>query len=58
MKNILCYLFGHKYQAIKKLSFNCHKLKCKRCDKKFAINHDMKVVLEWDLELEQLHEFD
>lgn len=55
MKKLICLIFGHKYKLVKNLSYNCQKIKCKRCDKMFSINHNMKTILDWDYELEQLH---
>ena len=54
--NIKCKIFGHKYKVEKQFKFNCQKLTCTRCNKKFAINHNLQIILPWDKEFEMLHE--
>ena len=52
----LKHLFGfHKYYRIKKLSDHSHLLGCKLCPKLFAINTNVKVILDWDLELKDMY---
>jgi len=55
MKRILCKLLGHKYGYVARLSPQAHMLACHRCQKRFAMNTDVKVLLDWDLELEDLY---
>ena len=54
LKKIKCWVFGHQYRLEKKYSNNVQKLNCKRCGEKFGINHDVRAVLPWDQELEDL----
>lgn len=56
MKKVLCKILGHKYAIEKKYKFNCQKLTCTRCNSKFAINHNVEIILPWDKEFEALHE--
>lgn len=47
------HLFGrHRYEYIQRLSRDSHKLKCGICQKNFCMNTNVKVVVDWDLELE------
>jgi hypothetical protein len=55
MKKLLCWFFGHQYRLEKNLGFGCQKLRCKRCKAAFGINHQVKALLPWDSELEELH---
>lgn len=50
------HLFGiHKYYRIRILGDHSHLLGCKRCNKLFSINTSVKILLEWDLELEDMY---
>lgn len=50
-----CRIFGHKYYLIKPLSSQTDLVACKRCKKKFGMNHSIKVLLPWDRELEKFY---
>ena len=52
VERLICKMFGHKYAPDVWYSDNMQKIKCTRCLKKFGINHDVRLVLEWDAELE------
>lgn len=50
------HIFGiHKYIYIKRLSESSHQLGCKYCDKKFALNTSVRMLINWDLEIEDLY---
>lgn len=50
------HFFGvHKYGYIIRLSDSCHLIECVICKKRFSINTSCHILLEWDLELEDLH---
>jgi len=50
------HIFGiHKYYEIMRLSCSCHLLGCRFCNKKFALSTSAKVILDWDLEIEDFH---
>ena len=59
MKNklwlIWCMLFGHKYFLIRNLTSWSRKIGCHRCNKRFAMNDDVRVVLGWDEDFEKLY---
>lgn len=56
MKNIICYLLGHKYRLKRRITENISELICKRCHKEFGINCRVKSLLPMDDELRELHE--
>ena len=37
-----------------KFSDNMQKIKCRHCNKKFAINHDLRAILPWDSDFEDM----
>lgn len=50
------HLFGiHKYVYVERLSIDSHFLRCKYCNKKFAMNTSVKCLIEWDQELADLY---
>lgn len=52
----LKHLLGiHKYSYIRRLSRDAHQIKCLICQKLFAMNTSVHVLLEWDLELEDFY---
>jgi len=52
MKKLKCWLFGHKYKVVIKYDDNVQKLTCTRCYRMFGINHQVRAILDWDIELE------
>ena len=44
----LNYFFHEPLIVVKKLSFQCEKIKCQTCGKEFAINHSLKILLPWE----------
>ena len=54
---VMCRVFRkHKYYVIKKYTKTVRKLGCRRCPKTWGMNDRVKSLLEWDGELEELHE--
>jgi hypothetical protein len=53
-RDIKCSILGHQYMIVKRYSKNVQKIACKRCHKVFGINHDVRAVLEWDDELDEM----
>lgn len=51
----LCWIMGHKYKYKKRLSDFSHLVECKRCNNKFCMNTSNKILLEWDLEMEDFY---
>lgn len=52
---LTCYLFGHKYQSIRRINSSIEEVFCERCFKEFGINHKIKSILPLDEELKQAH---
>lgn len=47
-----CFIFKHDYVLVQWFGIDCQRVKCKRCDQHFGINHSVKSMLPWDHELE------
>lgn len=55
IKQLICFLFGHKYYVIRKFSPTERKVGCARCFKEWGMNDRVKAFIPWDGELEELH---
>lgn len=56
IKKILCRIFKHNFKVIQTFKHvHVQRLRCQRCKKDFAINHNIKAMLPWDEELEELY---
>jgi hypothetical protein len=54
--NRIKHFFGvHKYYKIKRLSGDSHLLGCELCTKRFAMNTNVKILIDWDQELEDFY---
>ena len=50
------FSFHHKnIRVVKRLSPNSYKAECKDCGRAFGINEDIRVVLPWNSELEDMY---
>lgn len=56
MKRILCWIFGHRYALVKKLTPYSRKVGCVRCRCAWGMNDDARALIPWDSELEGLYE--
>lgn len=56
MKKLFCFLFGHKYRLVKKITKSIYELDCKRCGCEFGMNTSVQALLPLDAELKSLHE--
>jgi transposase-like protein len=55
-KRIVCLLFNHEFRLIQTFEpQKSQRVRCKRCNRDFVINHNVRAVLEWDKELEELY---
>jgi hypothetical protein len=54
LNKLKCKLFGHKYEPEIWFDYNVQKIRCRRCHKKFGINHDVQAIIPWDTELENV----
>lgn len=55
LDGVLCRLFGHKYFVIKRFDAETRKVGCKRCHRAWGMNDRVKAFVEWDADLELLH---
>jgi len=53
---VMCRFGKHKYYVIKEYSKTVRKVGCRNCEKVWGMNDRVKSLLEWDGELEELHE--
>ena len=54
-RRLLCWIKGHRFTLIRQLSFTSRKLQCRRCERYFAMNDDVRVVVPWDHDFETLY---
>lgn len=55
VKRLLCAVFEHKYRVIRYFTANTRQVGCARCKRSWAMNDEVRVLLPWDKELEDLH---
>jgi hypothetical protein len=55
MRKLLCWVFGHQYAEIMRLSDFCHLVGCVRCKKRWGMNTAVHALVEWDMQLEDFH---
>ena len=57
INQLLCALFRHRYVIEKRFSTSTRKIGCTRCDKKWAMNDDVRAFLPWDSDFDELYKF-
>jgi hypothetical protein len=55
IERLMCAIFGHKYTVEKHLSHYARKIGCTRCNRKWAMNDQIKAFVEWDGEFEEMY---
>jgi hypothetical protein len=50
-----CWIGLHDFYEIRRLNKFSHMIGCRRCQKRWGMNTDAKVILPWDMELEDHH---
>lgn len=55
-KRVPCLLFGHRYVLTQKLTEQSRRIACTRCRRMFAMNDDVRAVVEWDSTFHRLYE--
>ena len=53
---IVCFFFKHKYVLTQKLSPQSCRIACTRCHRIFAMNDDVRCVIDWDASFHQMYE--
>ena len=56
MSKYMCFLFGHKYFVAQKLTSQARRVCCHRCSKSYAMNDDVRSILDWDSDFHRLYE--
>ena len=56
MKRAICALLGHRYFVAKEYGGGVRKVGCRRCGRAFGMNDRTRTLVDWDGELEELHE--
>lgn len=56
MKRLICFFFGHKYTLAQNLTKHSRRICCTRCRQSFAMNDDVRVVIEWSAEFHRMYE--
>jgi len=54
--NIFCFLLGHKYKVIQRVSKTSRRVKCNRCSKEGGMNDSTQSLVKWDSELEEMYQ--
>jgi len=53
---VKCFLGYHDFTKVKKLSDQCDKIKCKKCQKYWAMHNGMQLLIEWDKQAESFYD--
>ncbi len=56
MIKLLCFIFGHKYFLVQKLTPQSRRVCCHRCSRSFAMNDDVETVIDWDASFHRLYQ--
>jgi len=51
-----CLLFGHKYIVTQRFSATSRRLACTRCHEMFAMNDEVRALVNWSSAFHQLYE--
>ncbi len=54
---LLCWIWpSHKLYVAEQLSEASQRLRCCKCGRQYAINHDVRAVLAWDADFERFYQ--
>ena len=56
MNKYICFIFGHKYFLAQKLTDTAKRVCCERCSKSFAMEDELKLILDWDADFHEMYE--
>lgn len=51
----LCWLLGHSWFVVKRFSPTTRKVGCRQCGRLWGMNDSVRVLIDWDTELAELH---
>lgn len=54
-KTLLCWLLGHRYFRIAKVSPSADRVGCHRCGQQWGMHHGVRALVPWD-EVRELYE--
>jgi len=54
MRKLMCMVLGHKYQIVERFTPAMRHIKCTRCGEHWGMNDDVRALVPWDEELEEL----
>jgi Prophage protein (DUF1660) len=55
MKKLICFIFGHQYRLLRKITDATREVKCKRCKVEFGMNDTTQSIFEMDEDLRIAH---
>lgn len=55
LKKLTCFIFGHDYFLIQRMTEWSRRIGCRRCEKTFGMNDNVRCVIPWDDELAALY---
>lgn len=55
LKRLICCLFDHDYYVVRRFSNTNRKVGCKRCNRRWGMNDSIRVLIPWDIELEEMY---
>lgn len=56
MRKLICFFFGHRYTLAQKLTPQSRRICCTRCRQSFAMNDDVRAVVDWDADFHRMYE--
>lgn len=52
---LICFMLEHDLHLSRYVNQDINRVKCRRCNKVFAMHHPTQSLIEWDDDLEALH---
>ena len=51
-----CLFFGHKYTVTQRFSATSRRIACTRCHEMFAMNDEVRALVDWGAEFHKMYE--
>jgi hypothetical protein len=55
IKRLICTILGHKYRLQRVFSAYSRQVGCSRCGREWGMNDNVRALVPWDGELEQMY---
>jgi hypothetical protein len=55
MRRLLCLVGLHDFAFVERLSDVAMRVRCRRCARHFAVNMEMRAIVRWDSDAEELY---